>query len=286
MSFDNRSYTKLIMSIDVEDWFQVENLKSAIPFNTWNKREYRLEKNINILLEIMSETNTSATFFVLGWIAKNHTSLVKLISENGHEVSSHGFNHDALTSMNIKSFKEDILKSKNVIEEIIGKKVIGYRAPNLSITDWAVDVLMENGFLYDSSLFPSLMHDRYGKLYKYKSNNETIYEIKKGFYEVSLSCNKIMRQNIPWAGGGYFRLIPYSIYKSGIKRILKKCQYFCFYIHPWELDPEQPKIRNVRFLYKFRHYQNLKNTENKLRVLLKEFKFNKIENILNFTKLN
>lgn len=272
----------VLMSIDVEDWFQVENLNSAISRSEWKSKQSRVEKNVDLILEILSNNNSKATFFVLGWIANEYPDLIKKISNYGHEIASHGYAHDLIYNLDKSEFLEDVKKSKHLLEDITGKEVFGYRAPCFSITDWAIDTLIDLGFKYDASLFPTLLHDRYGKIKTYKIDDKPVFELKSGFYMVTLSCLSFFNKKIPWAGGGYFRIMPYFIYKVGVKKILKEQNYFCFYIHPWEFDPGQPRVDNIKFLYKFRHYNNLKATTNKYKRLVNDFKFCSIIDILSF----
>lgn len=267
---------KALMSVDVEDWFQVENLNSVIKKSDWSLKEFRVEKNVETILEVLSKNNTKATFFVLGWIAEKFPELIKKISDNGHEIASHGYGHDLIYNLDKNEFKNDVIKSKSILEDITGKQVYGYRAPSFSITDWAVDILIDTGFLYDTSLFQSFTHDRYGKLTGFEIEDKPIFELKKGFYQVKLSCLSLLNKNIPWAGGGYFRMIPYFLFKRGVKNILIKQNIFCFYIHPWEFDPEQPRVKNIKLQYKFRHYNNLKSTKNNFERLVSDFNFSRI----------
>ena len=158
--------------------------------------------------------------------------------------------------------------------------MVGYRAPNFSITDWSIDILYSLGFKYDSSLFPIAGHSRYGKLKTISIPNSSVFELKKGFYQVMLSFLNLNGIKIPWSGGLYFRLIPYEIFKRGISKIIKQKGIYVFYIHPWEFDPEQPKINNIKLNYKLRHYSNLKTTEINFKKLLKDFNFCRIREVI------
>jgi polysaccharide deacetylase family protein (PEP-CTERM system associated) len=271
---------KSLLSIDVEDWFQVENLKQAIYRNSWELNISRIERNINLILGLLNEKNTKATFFVLGWIAERYPSLIKQIYVEGHEIGCHGYNHDLLYSLTQKKFHQDVLKAKNILEDITGEKVIGYRAPSFSITDWAIDIISSLGFKYDSSYFPIAVHNRYGKLKNFRYPYKPVSEIRKDFYQVMLSYVEVGNVKLPWAGGLYFRVIPYNIFKNGIKNILTKKDYYLFYIHPWEFDPEQPRIKNIKFNYRLRHYTNLNKTEGKFKKLLRDFKFSPIRDVI------
>jgi len=266
-----------LLSFDIEDWFQVENLKGAIDKKDWKEKELRVEKNTQRLLQILDEHNTKATFFVLGWIAERVPELIFDIAGKGHEIASHGCEHELLYNIGEKKFREDIQKSKEILKNITGKNPIGYRAPSFSITDWAIKILKEEGFIYDSSLFPADFHDRYGKIEGLEVNpNKAVFKISENFYEITIPVLKLMNKKIPWGGGGYFRVLPYPIYKKGIKKILNDYSSFLFYLHPWELDPTQPRVKEIKLSYKFRHYTGLKSTENKLRKLLTDFSFQPI----------
>ena len=271
---------KTMLSVDVEDWFQVDNLRQAIDRNTWDGNISRVERNVDLILELLDENSSKATFFILGWIAERYPELIKKINNEGHEIACHGYNHELVYSLSEQSFKHDVLKAKKILEDITGAMVIGYRAPNFSITDWSIDVLDSLSFRYDSSLFPTISHKRYGKIKNLKIPQNSIFEIRNGFYQVMLSYLEVVYLKIPWSGGFYFRFIPYSIFKVGIKNILKERGSYLFYIHPWEFDPEQPKIKNIKLQYKFRHYSNLKKTEKKFEKLVSEFNFRPIKDLI------
>ena len=196
------------------------------------------------------------------------------------EVASHGYGHDLIYTLTEDQFRTDVKRSKGLLEDITGQPVIGYRAPNFSITDWAIDILRETGFRYDSSLFPSMAHDRYGKLEKFKVEDKRWFELAPGFHQVLLSCLPLAGRNLPWAGGGYFRLIPYPVFQRGVRRILRLKQAYCFYIHPWEFDPGQPRVNNIKASYRFRHYNNLERTEKRFRALVSDFSFQPIRDAL------
>ena len=264
---------RTLLSVDVEDWFQVDNLKQAISRESWDGNVSRVERNVNLILDLLSKHNSSATFFILGWIAERFQGLIKDIHTQGHEIACHGYNHELVYSLSEENFKDDVLRAKAILENITGEKVLGYRAPNFSITDWAIDILISLDFKYDSSLFLTFAHDRYGKLKNYKFQSDLIFELKNDFYQVMLSHLEIVNYKIPWSGGFYFRFIPYRIFKKGIDRILKKKGTYNFYIHPWEFDPKQPRVKNINLQYKFRHYSNLKSTEMKFTRLLEDYEF-------------
>jgi len=263
-----------MLSFDVEDWFQVENLRDAIPRNSWDSYELRVVQNTQRLLDILEKNGIKATFFVLGWIAERVPDLIKKIHLSGHEIASHGYGHELIYNLSREEFRTDIKRSKMLLERITGQQVVGYRAPNFSITEWAIDILREEGFKYDSSLFPFTLHDRYGRLDSVNiSIKDAVVNVGGDFVEVLIPTLDLLGKRIPWGGGGYFRLIPYSLYKIGVKNILRKKGAFVFYLHPWELDFRQPKIKDAKSTYKIRHYTGLKRTERKLKALLSDFKF-------------
>jgi len=266
------------LSFDIEDWFQVENLRSIFPFEKWDDCDLRAEKNVNILLDLLAKHNTKATFFVLGWLAERLPGLVKQIKKAGHEIASHGYKHDIVYNLSPREFEEDLLKSKRILEDLTGASIIGYRAPNFSITEkslWAIDILSKNGFQYDSSIFPTTFHDRYGL----KGSKTHTFTFDNGLKEFTLTTFSLGRINLPIAGGGYFRLIPYAIFKLFLKKINNKGNYFIFYLHPWEIDPEQPHF-DIKYKYRFRHYINLDKTHKKLEALLSEFRFSNLSTLL------
>ncbi len=258
------------MSIDVEDWFQVENLKSVIDRDSWDERELRVERNTDRMLELMANHNVQCTCFILGWVAEKCPGLIKRIADAGHEIASHGYGHDLIYTLSHEEFRKDIHKGKGLVEDITGAKVRGYRAPSFSITDWAIDILQEEGFTYDSSAFPTVAHDRYGKL-EGMDAGKPIVEIRDGFTEVCVSTLELGKKGVPWGGGGYFRLIPYPVFRRGVKKILKTTGMYVFYIHPWEIDPGQPRVSGLKKSHAFRHYNNLGRCEQRFDSLLGDF---------------
>jgi len=270
-----------ILTIDVEEYFQVENFKKVVRFSDWEKHESRVVQNTEKVLDILREKNVKITFFVLGWIAERFPQLVKKIHSEGHEIASHGYAHKLIYQQSQQEFREDLKKSKNILEKIIGEPVIGYRAPNYSITGksiWAIDILMEEGFRYDSSTFP-IHHDR-GGLPDGKRFAHKICNHKRHLWEFPISVNRIFNQNIPFSGGGYLRLLPYGFVKQSIKAINSHGHPAIIYLHPWEFDPEQPRIK-TNYISEFRHYVNIEKTEQKLKALLTDFNFKPVKELLN-----
>ncbi len=244
------------MSIDVEDWFHVENLKGAVPRAEWARCELRVERNTMRILEILEACGARATFFVLGWVAERCPELVRTIAAAGHEVASHGYGHELVYSLRPSEFRDDVLRSKHHLENLTGRPVRGYRAPCFSITDWAIPILQEAGFEYDSSFVPTVAHDRYGRLNGMDAGSSIVC-LREGFYEAAVSCMRMGRRGIPWGGGGYFRLIPYRLWCWGVRAILRSGSPYVFYLHPWEIDPGQPYVQGLDALSRFRHRVNL-----------------------------
>ncbi|MDL1956172.1 MAG: DUF3473 domain-containing protein [Candidatus Desulfofervidus auxilii] len=277
------------LTIDLEDYFQVEAFASRINYNDWDNYPCHIEKNTKKILDILDFYQIKATFFCLGWIAKRYPLLIKTIAQKGHEIASHGYAHKPIYKQSPKEFREDIKRTKNILEDIIGKPVFGYRAPTYSITQktlWALEILAEEGYKYDSSIFP-IKHDLYGipnaprfpfVVMFQRVNVQTCQRL----FEFPLTTLRILNLNIPIAGGGYFRLFPYVFIKNALKYInIKEKKPFIFYFHPWELDPNQPRINHIPWRSRFRHYVNLHKTEKKLKKLLLDFKFNTVLKILN-----
>ena len=265
-----------ILTIDVEDWYM------DIDISTWDSYEDRVVQSTEKILEILDETNTKATFFVVGYVAEHHPELIEDIKDKGHEIATHGYCHTSIKKQTPSEFEEDLLKSIGILEDITKDKIRGHRACEFSIgeeTSWAIDILKKNGLKYDSSIFPVKTH-LYGvpdaPLYPYhiSSSNITIDNPEDDFLEFPLSVYKIpvVHKNIPIAGGFYLRLFPYWFIKHAMKKINKMGQPAIFYIHPWEFDPKQPRIKELKWF----HYYNLSNTEKKFRRLLNDFEFTSI----------
>jgi len=359
-----------LLTIDVEDWFQVENFKQYIPYASWSSYELRVEKNTHRLLDLLDSIESKkaevrmqktvsnnenqvsriqysdngpqsiddgqdekvrGTFFVLGWLAERLPHLVREIQSRGHEVASHGYYHNLSNDQSHKDLKADLYNSKSLLEDIIGNQVYGYRAPSFAIDNDILKIIEDCGYLYDSSYNSFALHSRYGHLDLSRNgqkgialkitstkrqkplpreiftplNSKTVQlghdndseayppaspererwragltgakpETRnpklRTFYELPISNLKFAHQVFPWGGGGYFRLIPFPLFKIGIKRILGQEKAYLFYFHPWEIDPEQPKVNQASSFYKFRHYINLNKTYSKLSKLIGSFR--------------
>jgi polysaccharide deacetylase family protein (PEP-CTERM system associated) len=263
------------LSIDVEDYYHVTGFESVVRFEEWDRYESRVEGNTYHILDLLDEHRTKATFFVLGWVAERQPQLIRAIDDRGHEVASHGYAHRRIYTQTPGQFREETRRSKQTIEDAIGHPIIGYRAASYSITAqslWALDILRDEGFAYDSSIFP-IRHDRYG-IPGYQRFCHILDRSRPGgLIEFPLSTIQLAGANFPVAGGGYFRLFPYAFIRWGLKRINnKERQPAVIYLHPWELDPGQPRIR-ANTMSQFRQYVGLGKTERKLIRLLKDFCF-------------
>ena len=279
--FAGKNMKRILLTIDVEDWFQVENFKRWIPYNSWDSQELRVEKNTHKLLELFDSIKVGAnfsklpkaTFFILGWIAERLPHLVREIHDRGHEIASHGFSHALSYNQSKDVLKDDLNKSKSLLEDLIGSSVVGYRAPSFSIDDDVLRVIEESGFLYDSSYNSFSLHDRYGapSICSRRNQEKHVVKISKYFYELPISNLQYGRYILPWGGGGYFRILPFSLFRIGVKYILERSNAYLFYCHPWEFDPGQPRVDDASFLFKFRHYMNLKTALNKLTGIINSF---------------
>ena len=272
---------KNILTIDVEDYFQVENFKEHISYEEWEDYNCRAVESTELILNILNEYNVQATFFVLGWIAEKYPKLVTKISRAGHEIATHGYYHQLVYKQTKEEFARDLDKSISLLTDITNQSILGYRAPSFSIVNdsiWALDIIKEAGLKYDASIFPIQGHDRYGV----KEMEPSIHELESGLYEVPPTTVRFFGKRWPAAGGGYFRLFPYWLTKYFINRLnTRRNRPAVVYLHPWEFDPEQPRIEEADLFSKFRHYVNLHKTEEKFKQLLEDFEFTSIQNYLN-----
>ena len=269
------------MSVDVEDYFQVSAFDKVVAREAWARFESRVEANTDRLLGLFAEHDVRATFFVLGWVAERHPALVCRIAAAGHEIASHGFGHQLVYEMDPERFRDDVRRAKRQLEDTAGQAVSGYRAPSYSITKqslWALDVLVEEGYHYDASIFP-VHHDRYG--IPDAPRHPYVLEREAGrLVEAPPSTVRVGRVNLPVAGGGYFRILPFTWTRWGIARVNRhEGQPVIFYLHPWEVDPDQPRL-GADAVGRFRHYRNLHKTEPRLRRLLELFRFGRVIDVL------
>ncbi len=271
---------KNAMTIDVEDYFQVSAFAPHIPRESWSTLACRVESNIDRILALLETANVKATFFTLGWIADRYPAMVQRIAKGGHELASHGYAHRRASDQSNQEFMEDISRSKKVIEDIVGVPVLGYRAPSFSIGSgnmWALDLLLKAGYRYSSSIYP-IEHDHYGMP---DAPRFAFYpKGKDGLLEVPITTVRLLRRNLPAGGGGYFRFFPYQISRMFLRRVNQHDkQAGIFYFHPWEVDPEQPRQKNIDLKTRFRHYVNLGRMEDRLKALTRDFKWDRMDNI-------
>lgn len=307
-NLDNSKY--FLITIDVEDWFQVENFKTLIPFETWNARELRVERNVHRLLDLFDSiklppikhsttgalktinanntnnptdpTNTTnsindrtsrVTFFVLCWIAERVPHIVREIAARGHEVASHGCYHELPKKMASNSLSMELKDSRKRLEDTIGGPVVGFRAPSFAIDDGILEAVAKSGYLFDSSYNSFSLHGRYGKI---SLNGQPKIGIARriidNFYELPISNINFFGSFLPLGGGAYFRLFPFRLFRLGVKSILKRDNAYLFYIHPWEIDPKQPRVTEASWNHKFRHYTMLSKTYGRLGKIIDAFK--------------
>lgn len=264
------------MTIDVEDYFHVSAMETAVARADWPRLPVRVVDNTCRLLDLLEEAGVRGTWFVLGWVAERHPDLVRRIAARGHELGSHGYSHRLVYTQSAADFRRETLRSKALIEDQAQAPVRGYRAASYSIVReslWALDVLVECGFEYDSSIFP-VHHDRYG--IPGFSRWPHLMDTPAGaqIVEFPLTTWRLGGLNVPIAGGGYFRLYPYALTCAGLRSVNEReGRPFIFYLHPWEIDPEQPRVSGLSWRSRFRHYNNLACTERRLARLLREFEF-------------
>ena len=274
------------LSVDVEDWFHVSLFRHHIKRSQWNELENTVVSNVCRILELFSEHGARATFFILGWVAERYPEIVIAIQEQGHEIASHGYGHKVIYEQSPDEFFEDVQRSIDILEGITGEKVKGYRAPSYSITReslWAWETLADLGLQYDSSVFP-IKHDLYGiaDAPRFPFN---VYVSGKGkLIEFPISTIQIFGKNVPMAGGGYLRLYPYWFFKYGIEKINAENKPAVIYFHPWELDPQLPRI-DVGSMKRIRHYGNLALMEDRIVNLLKTFRFGTVDEVLQQTDI-
>jgi polysaccharide deacetylase family protein (PEP-CTERM system associated) len=260
-------------TVDVEEHFQVSALERYVPRSQWDSIESRVAPNTTRLLDLLRETNQRATFFVLGWVAERAPALVRTIAAEGHEVASHGWDHRRVTDETPDEFRLSVRRSKDALEQIVGKAVLGYRAPSFSIVrgrDWALDILVEEGYVYDSSLFP-IRRPGYG----YAATQRVPHFLRRRpgrLAEFPPATVRWLGVNLPAAGGAYLRLLPPALIRAAVRDAESRGVPAMLYIHPWELDPDQPRIP-VSFATRIRHYGGLRRTVPRLRRLFREFRF-------------
>jgi len=267
-----------IYSVDVEEHFQVVALEPWVSRDSWDSQPSRVERNTGVLLDLLSRYGATGTFFTLGWVAKKHPGLIRQIAQSGHEVASHGFWHRRLTRLTPAELLDELRSSKAALEDASGQEVLGFRAPSFSIVpggEWAFDVLLEAGYRYDSSLFPIRRPD-----YGYPSSPPVPHMIRRPggtLLEIPMATTVMGGIRLPAAGGGYFRQLPYGLTARAFREHTARKEAAMFYIHPWEIDPDQPRVP-VSLLTRWRHYGGLRRTMPRLERLLAEFRFTSVAN--------
>ena len=272
---------KNAISIDLEDWFCVHNLSNAIRREDWDKCELRVRESTRRLIELFDRYKTRSTFFVLGWVAERIPELIKELDDRGHEIAVHGYNHLLLTEISPEQFDEDLARGLEAIEKAgVKTRPLGFRAPSFTMVkatkEWALPILEKHQFKYDSSVFPIGFHPDYGMVDAPLSP----YKITPTLHEFPMSCLEMFGRRFPFSGGGYFRLFPYAYTKFCMQKVNAQGRPAVFYLHPWELDPGQPKVKNLSVSQRFRHYRNIDQTEKRLERLLNDFEFTTIREVL------
>jgi polysaccharide deacetylase family protein (PEP-CTERM system associated) len=266
------------LTIDVEDYFQVSAFAPYIARADWDRRECRVERNVDRILELLDEHDTEATFFTLGWIAERYPQLVRRIASQGHEVASHGYGHERASDLSHAAFHADIQRAKGVLEDLSGNEVAGYRAPSFSIGPgnmWALDSLARAGYRYSSSIYP-IHHDHYGM----PDAPRFAHQAADGLIEIPITTLRLFNRNLPSSGGGYFRLLPYALSRWMLRQVnAADKESAVFYFHPWEIDPGQPRIAGIDRKTRFRHYVNIHRMERRLQSLLGDFKWGRMDRL-------
>lgn len=266
------------LTIDVEDYFQVSAFAPCIARSEWETRECRIERNMHLILDMLDRNDVKATFFTLGWIAERYPALIRETAARGHEVASHGYAHQRASDQSPQEFLADIRLAKTLLEDLSGQEVQGYRAPSFSIGTgnlWAFDSLAEAGYRYSSSIYP-IKHDHYG----IPDAPRFMHDVRPSLIEIPATTIRAFERNWPASGGGYFRLMPYLLSRRLIRRVNEQDGAAAvFYFHPWEVDPQQPRVHGASAKARFRHYLNLHRMESRLERLLQDFKWGRMDEI-------
>jgi polysaccharide deacetylase family protein (PEP-CTERM system associated) len=266
-------------SVDVEDWYQVSDFDAVVPRDAWASQESRVARSTDRILALLDDAGMRGTFFVLGWNAERHPEVVRRIAAGGHELASHGYGHQVVYELTPDAFRADVMRAKRVVEDLIGAPVLGYRAPSLSITRrsvWALDVLAEAGFRYDSSIMPvgdAVVATRFPHVIRERADGTLV--------EFPISTARVLGRNLPLGGGGWLRVFPYAYFRWGLRRVNRHDgQPAVVYIHPWEVDPDHPRLKTAGRRGFSTHYVGLARTEKKLRRLLHDFRFASLREVL------
>lgn len=269
------------LSVDLEEYFQVSNFDSVLDRKDWHRQQSRVEDQTRRLLDRFDETGSKATFFVLGWVAERQPALVRQIAARGHEIACHGYAHQLVYEIGPVAFREDLRRARKVIEDVAGVSPVGYRAPSYSITRdslWALEILADEGFEYDSSIFPTY-HPRYG--IPEFSRQPVVLELTGGrtIREFPMTTLRVGPINLPLAGGAYLRFLPPMLFRWGLDHLNRRGTPTVLYVHPWEIDAQQPRFE-VGLRVKINHYRNLDRTEGRLTALLRRFEFRPLLEVL------
>ncbi len=257
------------LTFDVEDWFQVENLRPLFPPPSWESIPRRVAPSTGAILRLLAESGIRSTFFILGWVAEREPALVREIAAQGHEVACHGYGHVLPMKLAPAEFREDVLRARRVLEDIAGREVVGYRAPSFSIDGERLEILSRSGFLYDSSHHPFRLHQRYGRLPRLgESIAPGVFRLRDGLVEFELPVESLGPLRFPVSGGGYLRLYPGLLFRILAQRAIARRGHYVMYLHSWEFDPAQPRVRRAGVLRTFRHYNHLSSTLSRMTRLI------------------
>lgn len=267
------------LSVDVEDWFQVGAFETVIARDDWPRLEHRVERNTDAVLQLFEQGGVKATFFTLGWVAARHPALMRRIAGAGHEVASHGWDHQRVFNLTREEFRADLAKARAVLEDASGQKVSGYRAPSFSIdqrTPWAHEILAEEGYAYSSSVAP-IGHDHYGWADAPRRGYRPV--TGSGLVELPMTTGKFLGREVT-TGGGFFRLLPGAVVHLAIRELNALGQPALFYFHPWEIDPGQPRVKNAPLRSKLRHYPRLGAMAGKMRTLMAKHRWDRTDRVV------
>jgi polysaccharide deacetylase family protein (PEP-CTERM system associated) len=269
-----------LASFDIEDWFHPENIAPRLGTRDWDALEGRVEPNTHELLDLLGEVGVKSTFFVLGWVARRYPALVRRIADEGHEIASHTDMHRKLWSLSRAEVAQELTRSRDSLEQLTGTRVLGVRAPNFSISDEVLDAMAEAGYWYDSSFFSVRAHATYGRISSEIDPDVAVVEIRPGLLELPMSRLRVGRVALPWSGGAYFRFIPYRLFRGGVAVRLRRRSWFMFYLHSWELDPDETPPPNLSYPRRVRSYAGRDRMRADLRRLLAEFGSSRIDETL------
>jgi polysaccharide deacetylase family protein (PEP-CTERM system associated) len=271
---------RFLASFDIEDWFHAATVGPYLPDTNWDVLEGRVERNTHALLDLLGDLNVKATHFVLGWVARRYPALVRRIVDEGHELASHTDCHKLLSKLSPDELTRELVRSRETLEDLAGVRVLGVRAPNFSISEGVLDGIRDAGYWYDSSYFSLRAHERYGRLSASIDPESNVVEVRPGLLELPMSRLRLGRAALPWSGGAYFRIIPYPVYRRGVARRIGAKDWFMFYLHPWELDPDELPPPGAPARVRLRTYSGRGRMRKDLHRLLAEFGSRRIDETL------